>query len=277
MAESDTHHRAKLPLLASVFEAFELTSSKLVDLAKLTWLWLIILIAIQAVIYWYLWPFEQALESSAALPFGAIVLGSSVISTFIGASIAVGWHRLLLENEHVAGSVNLRLDGHVWRYFAWVFGMLIAITIPIVVAWLVAAPTSDDVDAPLTWGDLSLVVAFFVSLLILSVAARAMVILPGVALGHETTLGEVWKRTRGNTWRIFTGSMLTAMPIIVIALALSSMFGSLDASLTLTAYVIENTILEVVFIIAGMFGLSFLSLAYRHFFGPIANAPQSPE
>src|SRR5215831_14570539 len=77
----------------------------------------------------------------------------------------------------------------------------------------------------------------------------------------DISLGNVWAATRRNTWRLAMGPLVCLILLVIpglITLHLGTM-NRLSAAVVLT-------LLDLISIIAGVIGVSFLSLAYKHFF-----------
>jgi predicted lipid-binding transport protein (Tim44 family) len=83
-----------------------------------------------------------------------------------------------------------------------------------------------------------------------------------IALGQsDISLGDVWAATRRNTWRMALGPLAC---IILLGIPGAIMF-HLNGMNRLSAAAVL-TLLDLISIIGGVVGVSFLSLAYRHFF-----------
>jgi hypothetical protein len=178
------------------------------------------------------------------------------------ASIAVAWHRLLLRDEHVGSGTYLRLDGIVIGYALLFFLIGLLPSVPQFLGQILE--TSKSTPA----GGLTQVLSFLlsiVSIVALLIAARLSVILPAKALGQDQiTPGTVWTATKKNTWRLFWGYGLTAVVVGFVSgmlLFLQGWFGSSRMTFTLVW-----TALTFIWVLGGMIGVGFLSLAYRHFF-----------
>src|SRR5262249_49670230 len=121
---------------------------------------------------------------------------------------------------------------------------------------LVAAATGTK--AP----DWAVGVASLLALPLLFIVARCSPILVAIALGRsDISLGNVWEATRRNTWRLVMGPLVC---LILLALPGTIMF-QLGGMSRLSAAIVL-TVLDLTSIIGGVVGVSFLSLAFRHFF-----------
>ncbi|HEX4113903.1 MAG TPA: hypothetical protein VH020_15330, partial [Stellaceae bacterium] len=57
---------------------------------------------------------------------------------------------------------------------------------------------------------------------LLLVTARCSLVLPAAARGQPIGLGTAWRLMRGNTWRLIWASLLAALPLKIVALALTA-------------------------------------------------------
>jgi hypothetical protein len=101
----------------------------------------------------------------------------------------------------------------------------------------------------------------------LSIAAaliigRLSLVLTAIALGRtDIGLGDAWRATRGNTWRLFWG------PIVrLLLLALPGLVVFMLARADRVVFAIAIAALELISILGGIVGVGFLSFAFRHFF-----------
>ena len=93
-------------------------------------------------------------------------------------------------------------------------------------------------------------------------AEPALAILVAVALGRsDIGLRDVWQATRRNTWRLALGPF-ACLVILALPGAITLRLGSMNRM----SAAIVLTLLDLISIIGGVIGVSFLSLAYRHFF-----------
>lgn len=147
------------------------------------------------------------------------VIGIFTALTF--ASIAVNWHRFILRSEVAEGGQRLRLDGLVWRYF--VFGIAIAALVFVVAFGGGIAFTIIIFSVAYASTVLGILVGTLVGLplllLLLGITFRWSVKLVAVALGDlDFTLGDAWRSTVGNTWRLTWLYLLFAVVIGLIGL-----------------------------------------------------------
>jgi hypothetical protein len=171
------------------------------------------------------------------------------------ASIAVAWHRFVLTNEQPQERY-LQIDRTVLLYAGYVFmGTILLNGISQFPNYLAAATGTKAPDWAVGVVSLFVLPLFFI-------VARCSPILVAIALGRsEISLGDVWQATRRNTWRLTMGPVVC---LLLLALPSSIMFRI--GSMSRLSAAITLTILDLTSIIGGVVAVSFLSLAYRHFF-----------
>jgi hypothetical protein len=259
----------KLPFWHTVGAAYLLWAKNLPELVRISWLWLVVMLPVLTIINWWQAPYFLELLRSvdARVPppdpvFGMLV---QVIDLLIMlpmlASIAVAWHRLLLRGEHAGAGTYFRLDGIVIGYAVVLLLLGLLSLVPQFLEQIL------EINKSNTASGLSVVsiLLSIVSIVVLLIAARLSVILPARALGQvQITPGMVWTATQKNTWRLFGGYILTGVVVgfaTGMMLFAQSWFGSGRTTFTLVW-----TALTFLWVLGGMIGVGFLSLAYRHFF-----------
>jgi hypothetical protein len=113
-------------------------------------------------------------------------------------------------------------------------------------------------------------VIFLLFVAAIGVFLRLSLLLPARAVGDvNLTFKETWKRTRGNTWRLFWGTVACAwLPILVAQIVL---FGFLSPGMsTVEAFAIRmaviGPVLTVYHLLILPISIGFLSYSYLHFF-----------
>ena len=166
------------------------------------------------------------------------------------ASVAVGWHRFLLEARR-ASTPYLSLDRSVMRYAAYSL---------VFWAWFLVLGVFNYINEPTAW--VLGIVYGVITLVCLVLMGRFMLIFPAIAIGRPISLNQSWLLTRGNTWRLFWGSLLAILPMLIVL----TIGGSLTPSEQgMASKVISATLTSLVSAIGVTAGVSFLSLAYRFF------------
>jgi hypothetical protein len=266
----------KLPLWRTIGQSYAIWARNLPELIRISWLWLLIMTPVLAILMWWQVPTFMAMIDAAKAgrpdPTPALTLLGQVLNGVIMlpvlASIAVAWHRLLLRNEHVGSGIYLRFDGLVLGYglLFLLIGLLPAVPqyLGQIYLALTQPPGARQVD-PVALAITS--VGSIVSIVLFFISARMFLLLPAKALERDdVTPGTVWAATRRNSWRMVWGYVFCLLPMFVlgggigIAFWLSSTVYSRALATTLW------TALTLLWIVFGMVSVGFLSLAYRHFF-----------
>ena len=272
---ADPIRNPRLPLWRTVREAYVLTFCNLGAFVRIAWAWLLLLTALGALASWFFWP-----SHAAALDAGQLTSWVQVVTTTLsmtaGASIAVAWHALLLRAEAPATSRYLRLDGVVCGYLL----IGVATVAPAYLAGYMfpGSGSADDPEAMLAQ------LPFAIVLLVLGAVfgIKLSPILPAIALGRsDVSLGVVWRATHWNWWRLAAGYGLTTLPpLLMLSLPMLVrlwLAGDEAPPETQLGFVVSNTQSELVTLVSGIFAISFLSLAFRHFFPqPLAPHDEAP-
>jgi hypothetical protein len=253
----------KLPFWRTVAQAYAAPFLSLDSLVRAAWLWLLLLVPLLLAISWVQVPMEAEalarlrLDPQAAFetPWQLRLISNlhALVLLPAGASIAVAWHRLILAGERPAGAY-LRLDRSVWLYttvlVVTVVGISLLFDLPQVLVSGIAVRT--------LIGALAAVLSIAAALVI----GRLSLVLPAIALGRTGVgLGEAWRATHRNTWRLFWGPFVCLLLLFLPAVLLSRVTAA-----DRTAAALAMTALDVISIIGGVIGVGFLSFAYRHFF-----------
>lgn len=291
-----TSPRPKLPVWSTVIQSYVLTYKNLGWFLKMAWVWLVVFALFLAGWCWAIWPEHQAALAAQKVTWSEF--GTLPISTLVLSSIAVAWHRWLLLGKDVTQRAYFRLDKVVVKYFVFGWFMLLAVSLPLMPAMVAIAdlpdvpelsdttPSADQSTAqeeaagpsadsfkeavfiPIALGGGILATA-----LMLWVLTRIWLIMPALALGHhQFRIKDSWRVTAGNFWRLFAGSILTLVPLMFLQMALDYSLGGFDDPASRGAFMFQTLFNEMFGILTSMTGLTFLSLAYRHFEGGDLNA-----
>lgn len=183
--------------------------------------------------------------------------------------IIVRWHRMIVR-DIAAVETRRKVAGAAALYFArgvlvgWI-GLAIA-----VVAGLLPLTWARDLGMP---ADVRWVfsVAWIAGVIIgaLLIVGRLSLILPAGAVGdYQVTMSRAWELSRGNSWRILTGSMLASGPVALANVALNGLFDALPTTNASVPALVAALILSLVlFVVTAIVQASFLSYAYRFLAG----------
>ena len=273
----------KLPLQEAISLSYAWFFQKFPDLLRISWLWLLICAALVGVSSWMQWTWmadvlgadtgglPQRATFEPSRPIELLILGNiaGLLPLIASVSIAVAWHRRIILGEQPGLSGSNIVTAELWRYIGVGILIVLITTLPLAfVVVLAAAYASPSIGA---------VLGLLLGLAAIAVVLRLSLIAPARAIGNfGLTFREVWHRTRGNTWRLFWGSVAcTLPPALLLEVVSLIVFGAmgyhvapgqpLDTSIAL-AVALMSTIFFVVYLLIVPIGIGFLSCAYRHFF-----------
>lgn len=260
---------AKIPVLKTTLEVYAVTARHIGDFIKISWLWLIVLLVVSAAIYWAFYPAERAAIAAGSTGTDALYYATLALSTVIGAAIAVPWHRLLIAGEAPRGR-GLWFDKRMVLYVLTVAALgLFFIISTSAVGLITASGTGSENSVISVVSD----IAFAVGVWAVALAAnRLTLVLPATALDrHDISFQIMWSATRGNSLRLVGIFLLVVLPLIVPPLLYASLSGA-DVAAAATQsrlpFALWGAAVELTAMAVGIVEVTFLSLAYRHFFSP---------
>ena len=281
----------KLPVLVTVRGAYRLTMEQIGALLRGYWPWLVAAVVLMGGLDWFLvWPNEKA-PGAATGGFGGTML-SALVEMMVGVVLAVAWHRLVLLREPVPANGSVTHRREVGRYAAWSVAFMLLTAVPALVAVGVigaAIPGAEleETAASTAASDATTGVCCFCILLgvviglplvaaLLYLPTRLSLILPAMALGRDDiTTSDVWRSTRGNFWRLFIGSCLTIAPGL-ISFGVLWAAGLISLTPSRLGSLAESVVSALISLVVGMIWVTFLSLAYRHWFGDAVSQSAAP-
>jgi hypothetical protein len=270
---------AKLPLWDTICLSYSSYFRNFPDVLRISWLWLAVVTPLWGVVIWLSLSLKATLAAGmkrgAPPSFPVLITLAILVFTFAGASIAVAWHRRLILGEPPGFSGSNVATKGLWRYVGIGFAISLIAFLPLLV---VVLPTflllSFVISGPALKAAVFAAAFFLISLTAFAVFLRLSLLLPARAVGDlDLTFNETWKRSRGNTWRMFWGIVAsTVPPILAVQVVVQIVsFGFLspgmsdgDATVGVAA---TSAILFVCQLLTLPIGIGFLSYSYRHFFG----------
>ena len=153
----------------------------------------------------------------------SLIVPLAIASIVAYCSIAVNWHRYVLLDEVAEGWQRLRIDSLMWRYIGNAIlvglillgGTIVASLGLSIVGWGMGATFGEAALIALAPGVVALYAYAIVS------AYRLAVKLPAVALGrNDFRMGDAWRATAGNFWRILGLVLLFFICLLLVALAM---------------------------------------------------------
>jgi len=194
----------KLPVLELVAEAWRLVFARLPDFAFLGAAPALALCALGAL----------RVVAAGERPSAIWLLGDQLVWTFVWASLAVSWHRLVLLGErNKATWGELPFGPREGRFFLFA----LALRTPGVLVVLMMSHSQDD----------TLVAPIFV-LGVAQVMAAVMfpLVYPAAALDRPGGFGAAWRLLRPSALRLFAASLLAALPCVLVVISLSRLAGA---------------------------------------------------
>jgi hypothetical protein len=265
--------KSRYPLGHCIGQAYRLTLTNLGAFLRLSWKWLLLLlIPIHVVHAWYVYPLfksmhQEMLDRPLVVPIGTtndIGIAAALLSlvTLLPlASIAVGWHRLILRGEPPSHDSQLRFDGVVLRYAGLILLFCAAALVPSLLQLFL---TRGQESLPVMALAAPVWAPFLLFVVIAIVIARLSVTLPGVALGNpEATLAQTVRRTRGYTPHLFVGCAATFAPLVLAAGILNPLISMSSSDWVWFAGHLAISLSQIA---AAIVLITFLSLSYRHFY-----------
>jgi hypothetical protein len=208
----------KLPVWQTVCASYAVVRRNLGQLVRICWVWVLIMVPVYMALDWLaeIWPGDSGAQAAHRwLREVAAALPSPVDTPFL-ASIAVGWHRLILRGERVTQAAYVRLDGVVWRYVLYALAFLLLARGTLLISAFLAEYLAIEADliellaAPAATG-----ATMGVGLLVLP---RLSLVMPALALGERLSLRHAWRMTWGNTLRLGAATVLCMLPAVTLAL-----------------------------------------------------------
>lgn len=238
-----------VPLWATLRETIVTTWLLRHPLFAISWPWLLIIFVASGVGAWMQLPPPGEHDKLPRIAVGAVV-------TFATASMAIGWHRLILLKEKPAATY-LRSDLLVLKYAGLIYASQL-------IGWPLLQLTSAMQQVLGAFGFAAIMT--ILGLAIIAVLFRLSLLLPALATGRIdgafAAVRHIWTGTRGNTWRLFVGYIAIGL-LMLIPFVIAHQLAAAHLGFTLTVAVIET--LQA---LLGMLFVTFASLCYWQLFEP---------
>lgn len=276
----------KLPFWDAVSLAYSTYFRHFIDALRASWLWLIVAAALTSAASWKQWSWMATAMVNLTpgtpprihtpIEMALVLNLANILMLLAGVSIAVAWHRLIILNEPPGLSGANVTTKNLWRYIGMAIALFLMDCLPAAVVMFPAFYFLFPLKAgnPPPPGFFALIPLILVLYAVGTlVALRFSLLLPAQAVGDlSLTFKQTWRRTRGNTWRLFWGIVVTTLPPLLLAeIAFVTLMGvpspaNLGSEDFVTRMTAVSTIFAIYYLLIVPIGIGFLSHAYRHFF-----------
>ena len=212
-----------LPVTAALSHSIDSTFRNIKFAFHASWPWMLVLLPINIAgnIYLVNLGLGEFDPTKPADPrFLVVTMLMALASMVAFASIAVNWHRYILNNEVPHGAERLRLDRLVARYFGntLLIGLMVGLValaglIPIgLFFWIL---NSGSLGSAMAFGSVAGTVGFFA---LIGLSIRWSLKLVGVAMDrHDLGIADTWRESFGNHWRIVGLYILVFLVLMLVA------------------------------------------------------------
>lgn len=270
----------KLDVIGAVSQAVSAVTRNFGALILMAWPWLLVA---GLGTYFSIVATAQSFGSLGGPPPAGAMVGAQLVQfgvqllvAFAGVVLAVAWHRRVLLGE----TTGLALPtGFTWRYIGVALLMGLLVVLPLIavmgiVGVVFAASGTSGAGAVAVTAGLGAVLG----VIAMVVGLRCSLVLPARAIGDSALrLRDSWALTKGNTWRLIGGTLLSAIiPAIAVQLAITPFLVAgmpdlrqPDAAAAMLAYVrslaLPSALISMAYMLISVIGIGFLSFAYLHF------------
>jgi hypothetical protein len=275
----------KLPFWDAVSLPYSTYFNHFIDALRASWLWLIAVGTFTGFASWHQWSWlatvmanlKPGLAPRMPKPaeMEALLYLDNIFLLLAGVSIAVAWHRLMILDELPGISGSNIATKNLWRYIVVAIALCLIMFLPAAAVMLPTfyflQPAPGPAPPPPGFVPLFLLI-FVVYAAGIVVALRLTLLLPARAIGNTgLTFKQTWNRTRGNTWRLFWGVVVTTVPPLLIAqigvvLVMPPPHPGTAGENVVAQMTAFTTIFAIYYLLIVPIGIGFLSHAYRHFF-----------
>jgi hypothetical protein len=278
----------KLPFWDTVTLSYSSYFRHFPDALRASWLWLLVAAGFTCFASWQQWSWTAAAlanlkpdqpppETPEPAEIAVLLNIGNILLLLAGLSIAVAWHRLMILGERPGFSGSNLASKTVWRYIGMAIALFLINFLPAVVILFPALyflfPANAGGGLPAS-GSFAVIPLVLVLVAVgIAVGIRLSLLLPARAVGDlSMTFRQAWLRTRGNTWRLFWGLVVTTMaPMLLVQIAFVTLIGApIPGNFTEQEFVTQmtatSTVTVIYYLLITPIGIGFLSHAYRHFF-----------
>lgn len=226
----------KLPVLATIRDAYRFTFTHLGAIIGLIWLPMILVTVIGFfVLQRYYQAFADALTSNNYAGMGPevlMLLGYLVGALLLTTMMSVPVTQLALGTRKEGALVYFAFTATEWRLFRGILGLVGFMMVPLLLIGVAAGVLESSGGGPLgaARGALTiqgLAAVFYLACLYFGL--RFGVLLPALAASEtEPLLPRAWKLTAGNFWRIAAVMLATAGPMLILSAVIQTVIAQLQ-------------------------------------------------
>lgn len=204
----------KLPVIATVVEAYRLFFANLAVYARLIWFPAIVLFTASVYARNYL---PTAYEESAdALPILIGTLLEIVAWTVVTVPAMTAWSRLVvLGRDNADTRLSFSIRAAEWRYLYREILLLLAVVMLGIALFIAALLAGCALFPHCNMDELAEMAAPFMNaflVLVLLCFARLTLVFPAVAVGRVATFGDSWRLAKGNGFRLALLMLIVLLP-----------------------------------------------------------------
>ena len=218
---------------------------------------------------------KAALERMESGGNNLVFIFGGLLAGLASAVSAVRWHRFVLLGEGAGGRfgqirVLRREDGsYIWATIKLFFVYMLFIAAIAILAMLVvmlSRAMGAGGERSAGTGLLVVLGAFAVYVAALMVIFRLMIALPDAAVGQGGRVLEMFRRTRGNSWRLL-GAFILLFLIGGVAMGLAGVVFGLLAGIGFVGVLVAGLLYAGVYLFFLMMQITMLSVSYREIIG----------
>ena len=181
---------------------------------ELGWIMLLVLLAV-AIVPRLLLPGPVAGDMLRLDPLDYVQLAVALLAI---SAFAVRWHQLILLGDPRRQPSALFLRG--WARFL-IYGCILYAVLGVILSVMLMS-MQPMAGSTATTGLIALA-ALISCWLVLLATARCALVFPAAACGKPLGIGTAWRLMRGNSWRLIGASIVTALPLKILAFVLTAM------------------------------------------------------
>ena len=224
--------RRKLPVWQTVKRNYADVVGGIGSIYAMSWPWLIVAVPLAGLVTYLAMTQQLAAAAGTRWQLGARAppvdpaiprLIWSLLTNIGTIALAFAWQRRVLLREAPGFFAGTFVQASFWRYLraGLLLGLVLILPLGVLaLGWgLVAAyvfEVSRPMDMPSPFAGLMTACFVLGFLTVFAIGFRLVLVLPARAAGHNgVTFRKIWKRSRGNTWRIVGVNVLCALPFMV--------------------------------------------------------------